>query len=91
MVIGSPPEAAQAAGSIDANSSTVSGCHDQRRLSISSRSGASESDSTVRTVNRRMAFTMSDLSWFAPMRGNWTGTPAPVRAPGGAPPGTWTA
>ena len=57
IAIGSPPDAAQAAGSIDANRSAVGPCQDQRRFSIRPCSAASGSGRVTRTVNRRIAFT----------------------------------
>ena len=57
IAIGSPPDAAQAAGSIDANRSAVGRCQDQRRFSIRPCSAASGSGRVTRTVNRRIAFT----------------------------------
>ncbi len=57
IAIGSPPDAAQAAGSIDANRSAVGPCQDQRRFSIRPCSAASGPGRVTRTVNRRIAFT----------------------------------
>jgi len=57
IVIGSPPEACQAAGSIDAKRSAVGLCQDQRRFSIRPSSAASGSGRVTRTVNRRIALT----------------------------------
>ena len=57
IAIGSPPDAAQAAGSIDANRSAVGACQDQRRFSIRPCSAASGSGRLTRTVNRRIALT----------------------------------
>src|SRR5690348_3915305 len=57
MATGSPPDARQAAGSIDANRSAVGRCQDQRRFSIRPCSAASGSGRVTRTVNRRIAFT----------------------------------
>ena len=57
IAIGSPPDAAQAAGSIDANRSAAGRCQDQRRFSIRPCSAASGSGRVTRTVNRRIAFT----------------------------------
>jgi hypothetical protein len=57
IATGSPPDAAQAAGSIDANRSAAGRCQDQRRFSIRPCSAASGSGRVTRTVNRRMAFT----------------------------------
>src|SRR5580692_2799591 len=62
MRIGSPPDAAHAAGSISAKSLVVGSCQDQRRLSMRSCRGASGSGSVTRTVNRRMALT-GGLYW----------------------------
>ena len=55
--IGSLPCSAHRSGATSRNRSRVGWCHDQRRLAASSSSAFSDSGRTVRTVNRRMAFT----------------------------------
>ena len=61
MATGSPPDAAQAAGSIEANRSAAGRCQDQRRLLTTEASGSRAAGRTVRTVNRLIALTWTTL------------------------------
>src|SRR5579875_2201335 len=88
IALGSHPDAAQAAGSIEENSAAAGACQDQRRFSISPCSGASGSGRVTRTVNRRIALTGVTLAdaapWPAPDGGDrgGPGVPSGLRPPG---------